>query len=99
MSRNNVACASPSRKVRILPGCSSTYARPSAAWNAPVICVNVSAPIARTKRTWGRLTSTGGAAVAVGACVGGVVDTRGVGVADAAADPGDAEAAGDGAIV
>src|SRR5437867_2372931 len=97
MSRNSVACASPSRKVRILPGCSSTYHRPSAAWNAPVICVNVSAPIARCRLTWGRLTSTGGGVVAVGACVGGGVDTRGVavgpgvGVADAAADPGDAE--------
>src|SRR5437867_12744646 len=105
MSRNSVACASPSRKVRTLPGCSSTYQRPSAAWNAPVICVNVSAPIARTRRTWGRLTSTVGAAVAVGACVGTGVDPCGVGVspgvgaADVEADPDDADAAGDGAVV
>src|SRR5947209_2911698 len=105
MSRNTVACASRSRKVRILPGCSTTYQRPSRAWNAPVISVNVSPPIARCRLNWGRLTSTEGRAVGVGVCVGGGADACGVavgfgvGVADAEADPGDADAEGDGAVV
>src|SRR5207249_8409367 len=70
MSRNTVALVSPSRNVRIRPGCSSTYQRPSGAWNAPVIELNVSPPIARTRLICGIVAAT------VGAAVGAVVGAR-----------------------
>src|SRR6267142_796191 len=98
MSRNTVARASFSRKVRIRPGCSSTYQRPSGAWNAPVIELNVSPPSAFTSCTCGRAGGAVGATVGaivgatVGATVGAGVDGCAVGVALAVRD---ADAAGD----
>src|SRR3989442_101934 len=80
MSRKTDARTSPSRKVRTRPGCSSTYHRPSAAWNAPVICVNASPPNTRCSLIAGMPMSTGGATV--GAAVGAAVGGCGVGVGD-----------------
>ena len=88
MSRNTVALASPSRNVRTRPGCSSTYQRPSGPWNAPVIELNVSPPIARTSRTCGIVVATVG--TGVGAGVG-----DGLAVGDGVGD-GDGLAVGDG---
>src|SRR5439155_367734 len=80
MSRNTVALVSPSRNVRIRPGCSSTYQRPSGAWNAPVIELNVRPHIARTRLTCGIVVATVGAGV--GAVVGdGVGEGEAVGLA------------------
>src|SRR2546423_20992 len=94
MSRNTVALASPSRNVRIRPGCSSTYQRPSAPWNAPVIELNPSPPIARTSRTCGIVVATVGTGVGAGVGGGGLAvgDGDGDGVGDADGD-GDAVAA------
>src|SRR5438876_1094752 len=88
MSRNTVALASPSRDVRTRPGCSSTYQRPSGPWNAPVIELNVSPPIARTSRTCGIVVATVG--TGVGASVG-----DGLAVGDGVGD-GDGLAVGNG---
>src|SRR5436190_19796747 len=82
MSRNTVALASPSRNVRMRPGCSSTYQRPSGPWNAPVIEVKARPPIARTSRTWGIVEATVG--TGVGARVGGGLG-EGDGVGDGVA--------------
>src|SRR5947199_3970702 len=77
MSRNTVAVASPSRKVRMRPACSRTYQRPSAAWNAPVIWLNARPLITRCSRTAG---TVGGVGTGVGASVGaGVGVSAGVG--------------------
>src|SRR5258706_161235 len=74
----------PSRKVRMRPGCSSTYQRPSGPWNAPVIELNASPPIARTRRTCGIVVAavgTGvGARVGDGLEVGDGVGGAGVGL-------------------
>src|SRR4029077_6015505 len=94
MSRNTVAAASPSRKVRMRPGCSSTYHRPSAAWNAPVIELNASPFIARASLTCGIAATVGtgvGAGVGGGLAVGVAVgdgDGVGLGVAVAGAEGG-----------
>src|ERR1700716_1671954 len=96
MSRNTVARASPSRNVRMRPGCSSTYQRRSGAWNAPVIELNVSPPSAFTSCTAGSagtgVGATVGGTVAVGAAVG--VDGGAVGVELVVGD-GESEAAAD----
>src|SRR5437764_749739 len=98
MSRNTVALASPSRKVRMRPGCSSTYQRLSAAWNAPVIELNASPPIARASFTCG--IAGAGVETGAGAMVGdgvGVAEGVALGAGDADGD-GDATTAGDGAV-
>ena len=72
-----MAVASPSRKVRMRPTCSSTYQRPSGAWNAPVIWLNARPLITRCSRTAG---TVGGVGTGVGASVGaGVGVSVGVG--------------------
>src|SRR5205823_14912212 len=77
MSRKTVARASPSRKVRIRPACSTTYQRPSAACSAPVISVKESPPKARTSCTAGIAGLMVG--VGVGAGVAGTGDGEGGG--------------------
>jgi hypothetical protein len=61
------------------PGCSSTYHRPSAAWNAPVIELKASPFIARVSLICGIVDATVG--TGVGATVGGGLGV-GVGVGD-----------------
>src|SRR5439155_25654825 len=78
MSRNTVAVASPSRKVRMRPACSRTYQRPSAAWNAPVIWLNARPLMTRCSRTAGTVAGVG---TRVGASVGAGVGVS-VGVGD-----------------
>src|SRR5258708_7304623 len=80
MSRKTVALASPSRNVRMRPGCSSRYQRPAGPWNARVIELNASPFIARTRRTCGIVV-----APAVGTGVGGGVGDE-LGVGDAVGD-------------
>src|SRR5947209_15466707 len=81
MSRNTVALASPSRNVRMRPGCSSTYHRPSAAWNAPVIELNARPFIARASLICGIAAATVGTGVGTGVG-GGLAVGVGVGVGD-----------------
>src|SRR5258708_8192208 len=69
MSRNTVAPGSPSRNVRMRPGCSSTYQRPSGPWIAPVIELNARPPIARTRRICGIAVERVGTGVGDGVAV------------------------------
>src|SRR5439155_2015403 len=97
MSRNTVAVASPSRKVRMRPACSRTYQRPSAAWNAPVIWLNARPLITRCSRTAG---TVGGVGTGLGASVGagvGVSAGVGDGVGGSGVDAGLAAGSSDGA--
>src|SRR5438874_3883637 len=96
MSRNTVARASPSRKVRIRPACSTTYQRPSAACSAPVISVNESPPNARTSCTAGIAGLMVG--VGVGAGVAGTGEGLGLGDADGDNDTDEGTAVCDGAV-
>src|ERR1041385_6543552 len=100
MSRNTVALVSPSRNVRMRPGCSSTYQRPSGPWNMPVIELKARLPIARTRRTCGIDASTVGAGGGGSVGAGGGAGVRlggGDGGGGGGGGAGGGRGAGDGA--